>query len=211
FGAVLYEMATGKKAFSGASQASLIGAILHLDPQPISMVQPATPPAFDRVVKTCLSKDPEERFQTAHDAGLQLKWIAQGGLEAGAAAPPAARRSGRRSLAAGLVGFLAGAALAAFAVRTFLAPPASPPRLPSRFEIATSEGRPVFTAPWNPLAITRDGRTIAAVLNESGGLRIFLHRFEQSGWTPVAGTDGATSPTFSPDGRWVAFQAGGKI
>src|SRR5262245_25101819 len=211
FGAVLYEMATGKKAFSGASQASLIGAILHVDPQPISTIQPTTPPALDRVVKTCLAKDPEERFQTAHDAGLQLKWIAQGGSEAGIAAPAVARRSSRRSVAAGLVGFLVGAALAAIAVRAFLSPAAPPPRPPSRFELTTSPDRPVFTAPWNPLAITRDGRTIAAVLNESGGWRIFLHRFEQAGWTPVAGTEGATSPTFSPDGHWIAFQAGGKI
>ncbi|HKA37727.1 MAG TPA: protein kinase, partial [Thermoanaerobaculia bacterium] len=210
FGAVLYEMATGRKAFAGTSQASLIGAILHLDPKPISTVQPTTPPALDRVVKTCLAKDPEERFHTAHDAGLQLKWIAQGGSESGIPAPAAVRRSGRRSLIAGFLGFLAGA-LAALAVRAFLSPPAPAPRPPSRFELTTSADRPVFTAPWNPLAITRDGRMIAAVLNESGGWRIFLHRFEQAGWTPVAGTDGATSPAFSPDGRWIAFQAGGKI
>src|SRR5262249_21225884 len=114
------------------------------------------------------------------------------------------------SLIAGFLGFLAGA-LAALAVRAFLSPPAPAPRPPSRFELTTSADRPVFTAPWNPLAITRDGRMIAAVLNESGGWRIFLHRFEQAGWTPVAGTDGATSPAFSPDGRWIAFQAGGKI
>ena len=67
FGAVLYEMATGQKAFSGTSQASLIAAIMHDDPPPISTVQPMSPPALDRVVKTCLAKDPEDRWQTAHD------------------------------------------------------------------------------------------------------------------------------------------------
>jgi Tol biopolymer transport system component len=211
FGAVLYEMATGKKAFSGASQASLIGAILHLEPQPISTVQPAAPSALDRVVKTCLAKDPEERFHTAHDAGLQLKWIAQGGSEAGIPAPAVPRRSGRRSLAAGLLGFLAGAALAGIAVRAYFSPAAPAPRQASRFDLMTSTGNPVFSAPWNPLAISRDGRQVAAVLSESGGWRIFLHRFEQAGWTPVAGTEGATSPAFSPDGHWIAFQQGGKI
>ena len=88
-GAVLYEMAAGKKAFLGASQASLISAIMRNEPPPISAVQPMTPPALDRVVQTCLAKDPENRFQTAHDVMLQLQWIVEGGSQAGA---PAARR-----------------------------------------------------------------------------------------------------------------------
>src|SRR4029450_10872162 len=78
FGATLYEMATGRKAFSGTTQASLIGAILHTEPQPISAIEPMAPPALDRVVKTCLGKDPEDRWQSAGDVGKELKWIAQG-------------------------------------------------------------------------------------------------------------------------------------
>ncbi|HMA17999.1 MAG TPA: serine/threonine-protein kinase, partial [Thermoanaerobaculia bacterium] len=74
FGCVLYEMATGKKAFSGATQASLISSILRDEPQPISQVQPMTPPALDRIVKTCLAKDPEERWQSAGDVGKELRW-----------------------------------------------------------------------------------------------------------------------------------------
>jgi eukaryotic-like serine/threonine-protein kinase len=77
FGAILYEMATGQKAFTGNTQASLIGAILHTEPPPISSVQPVAPPALDRVVKTCLAKDPEDRWQTAHDVMLQLRAIAE--------------------------------------------------------------------------------------------------------------------------------------
>src|SRR5262249_35740321 len=77
-GLVLYEMATGKKAFTGKSQASLIAAILSSEPQPISTIQPLAPPAFERVVKSCLAKDPEDRWQTAHDVMLELKWIAEG-------------------------------------------------------------------------------------------------------------------------------------
>jgi len=83
FGAVFYEMATGQKAFAGKSQASLIASILEREPAPISTVQPMAPPALDRVVKTCLAKDPEERWQTAHDVALQLRWIAEGGSQAG--------------------------------------------------------------------------------------------------------------------------------
>jgi serine/threonine protein kinase len=76
-GMVLYEMATGRPAFTGKTMASVIAAILSSEPPPISTSQPLTPPAFDRVVKTCLAKDPEERFATAHDVRLQLKWIAE--------------------------------------------------------------------------------------------------------------------------------------
>src|ERR1700693_5407040 len=77
FGVVVYEMATGKKAFEGKSQASLISAIMSSDPQPMSSLQPMTPPALDRVVKTCLAKEPDERWQTASDITKQLKWIGE--------------------------------------------------------------------------------------------------------------------------------------
>src|SRR5438552_13110980 len=112
FGAVLYEMATGQKAFSGRSRASLIGAILKDEPPPISAVQPMTPPALDRVVKTCLAKDPDDRWQTAHDVMLQLQWIAEGGSQAAVPAPLVARRKGRERLAWGVAAVLALATVA---------------------------------------------------------------------------------------------------
>src|SRR4029077_20388676 len=93
------EMATGKKAFSGASQASLISAIMQNEPPSISSFQPMTPPALDRTVKTCLAKDPEERWQSAHDVGGELKWIAQVGSQAGAPAPVIQRRKRRERFA----------------------------------------------------------------------------------------------------------------
>src|SRR6202171_3470778 len=79
FGTVVYEMATGKRCFEGKSQASLIAKILETDPPPISSLQPMTPPALDRVVKRCLAKDRDERWQTARDLEVELKWIAEGG------------------------------------------------------------------------------------------------------------------------------------
>src|SRR5204863_7676902 len=90
FGAVLYEMATGRKAFSGMSQASLIAAILEREPPPVSAVQPLTPPSIDRLVRRCLAKDPEDRWQSAADLGSELKWIGEGGSLAGVPAPIAA-------------------------------------------------------------------------------------------------------------------------
>src|SRR5579872_7597228 len=91
FGAVLYQMATGKRAFDGRTQASVIAAILASEPKPISELQPMSPPALDRLVRTCLAKDPEERFQSAHDLKLQLQWIVEGGSQAGIPAPVATR------------------------------------------------------------------------------------------------------------------------
>jgi serine/threonine protein kinase len=79
FGALLHEMVTGKTAFAGTSQASLISAILSSDPPPIAVHQPLSPPALDRVVKKCLAKDPDERWQSAHDLTSELKWIAESG------------------------------------------------------------------------------------------------------------------------------------
>src|SRR5215468_66278 len=106
-GAVLYEMATGQKAFSGRSRASLIGAILRDEPPLVSAAQPMTPPALDRVVRTCLAKDPEERWQSAHDIKSELAWIAQAGSQAGMAAPVVASRRNRDRAAWAAIGLLA--------------------------------------------------------------------------------------------------------
>jgi len=99
FGVVLYEMATGRKAFVGKTQASLIASILKEEPRPISTVQPLAPPALERLVKTCLAKDPDERRQSMHDVLLELRWIAEGGPQAGVAPPMIRGRKKRAWLA----------------------------------------------------------------------------------------------------------------
>ena len=96
-GAVLYEMATGRKAFSGTSQASLISSIMTADPPPISTMQPMTPPGFDRIVRKCLAKDPEDRWQSAADLGSELKWISEGS-QAAAPLPSISRSTSRGRL-----------------------------------------------------------------------------------------------------------------
>ena len=96
FGAVLYEMATGKKAFEGKTSASVMAKILESNPPSMSSLQPMTPPALDRIVKRCIAKDPDERWQSATDLTNELQWTAEGGSQAGIpapAVPPA--RSGR--------------------------------------------------------------------------------------------------------------------
>ena len=105
FGAVVYEMVTGKKAFEGKSQASLIAAILERDPAPMSSLQPVSPPTLDRVVKKCLAKSADQRWQSAKDLHDELEWIASAGIDAGAGAPVAApRRVAGWRLGPGLVG-----------------------------------------------------------------------------------------------------------
>ena len=109
-GCVLYEMATGKRAFEGDSQASLIAAILEHEPRPIAELKPRSPPALERVVKRCLAKDPECRWQSARDLMHELQWIAAAGSQAGApaAAPARHRRGAMGWLAIGLLGSAVG-------------------------------------------------------------------------------------------------------
>jgi len=205
FGAVLYEMATGNKAFSGKSQASLIGSILRDDPPPISGISPMTPPALDRVVKTCLAKDPEDRFQTAHDVKLQLQWIAEGGSQAGLPAPVAARRKNREKLAWGVaaVALLAAAGLGfGFWKRT-----PKPPRT-IRFEIPAPPEVSTIDMP----RISPDGRILAFDATDSSGKsRIWVRPLNAVAAHPLAGTEGTKRVFWSPDSRYLGFIADGKL
>ena len=98
-GALLFEMATGKHAFEGKSRTSLIAAIVSSQPPPISSVAPMRPPALDHIVRKCLEKDPDDRWQSAHDVAAELRWIAEAGSQAGVASSIAVRRRTRERLA----------------------------------------------------------------------------------------------------------------
>jgi Tol biopolymer transport system component/predicted Ser/Thr protein kinase len=205
FGAVLYEMATGRKAFSGKSQASLIGSILRDDPPSVNEIAPMTPPALNRVIKTCLAKDPEDRFQTAHDVKLQLQWIAEGGSQAGLPAPVAARRKSRERLAWGV----AAAAIAAAALLGAGYLRRAPAKgSPIRFEIPTPDGVSLIDAP----KISPDGKLLAFNASDSTGLfRIWVRPLGALTAQPLAGTEGAARPFWSPDSRFLGFFADGKL
>src|ERR1700674_2265030 len=98
FGSVLYEMVTGRRAFQGKSNLSVASAVLEKDPEPISTLQPMTPPALDRAIRRCLAKDPEDRWQTARDLELEVKWIAEAGSQAGVPATLVSNRKVRDRL-----------------------------------------------------------------------------------------------------------------
>ena len=205
FGCVLYETATGQKAFSGKSQASLISSIMGSQPPPVSAVAPMTPPAFDRVVRTCLAKDADDRWQTAHDIAVQLKWVAEGS-SAGIVGRPAAPR--RERLAWG--GF-AVAALAALVLGMLLARQRREPSRIFRSSILPPENTR-FDFRGSPMVISPDGRQVAFVAQPPQGARqLWLRPFDTPEARPLAGTEGALKPFWSPDSRFLGFFAGGKL
>jgi Tol biopolymer transport system component len=207
-GAVLYEMATGKKAFYGASRASLISSILRDEPRPISADAPMTPPAFERVVKTCLAKDPNDRFETAHDVKLQLQWLAEAGSQAGAPVAVASRRKSREQLA----WIVAGAALAAALALALIFARRSPsPARTLRAAIELPEGA-LIDKQNASLALSPGGRTLAFVAEGADGkLQIYLRALDGVAAPALAGTEDATYPFWSPDGRSLGFFSGGKL
>ena len=206
FGTVLYEMATGRKAFSGSSQASLISSIMSSEPPPISTLQPMTPPALDRVVKTCLAKDPDERWQTAHDVGLQLKWIAEGGSQAGIPAPVVARRRSRERLA-----WIVAAAAALAAVWLAVSPPR---RTAPEHAVRLSLSAPAKASFefFGNLVVSPDGSRVAFLAHSPGGKRqLWVRPLDSLSAQALAGTEGAEDMFWSPDGHFLGFFADGKL
>jgi len=210
-GAVLYEMATGKRAFTGKSQASLVAAILASDPPPISMVQPMSPPALEQVIKSCLAKDPDDRFQTVHDLKLQLKWIVQASASQMAApAQVRARRvvQKRTLLIAAAVGWI----LAVAAVAIFLS---------SRAQLENAR-RPM-TASWlppadtdftsvvdGPPALSPDGSKLAFLTGEVADTKLWV-RDVGTGAVHQLEVERPTFPFWSPDGKNIGFFSAGKL
>ena len=205
FGCVLYEMATGKKAFSATSQASLITAIMSADPPAISQVQPMSPPALDRVVKTCLAKDPEDRWQNAGDVAKELKWTAEGS-QAGVAAPTAV--AGRQKWRERLAWTVAALALI-FGIVAALRPrhSKSPDEL-VRFTITAPPGQGFV----DTVGLAPDGKRVVLLLqDERGRTSIWVRSLDSLEARRLPGTEVARSPFWSPDGREVAFFVEGKL
>jgi len=209
-GALLYEMATGKRAFEGKTRTSLIAAIVSGRPTPVSQIQPLAPPALEHVIERCLEKDPGDRWQSAHDVAEELKWIRSKGSQAGIAAPIAARRKARERLSwllnAALV--LAAAALTWGIIELRREPPRvvqssilPPPKTQFAFD---NGGAP---------AIAPDGKRIVfSAQPTSGGPRMLYVRLLSNGTAqPLSGTEDGLFPFWSPDSRMIGFFAGGKL
>ena len=199
-GAVLYEMVTGARPFEGKSQISVASAILEKEPAPISAVQPLTPPAFEHIVTACLAKNPEDRFQTAHDVALQLKWIAQSGSTALGSTE---KRGNHRELLAWLIAGGLALMLTAFV-------------LWGRGSKGT-EQTTYFSAPLpfaaRAVAVSPNGHTVAIAGHRESERIDVLWIYEPGSQeaTNLASTEGASFPFWSPDGRSLGFFADGKL
>ena len=212
FGAVVYEMATGKKAFEGTSQASVIGAILKDDPPPVSSLQPMAPPALDRVVKKCLAKEPEKRWQAASDVCDELKWIADIGSQVAFSrthATKSVRLLGRRELILGSGASLLAAAVTGVAAWRLKPSPSQPVTravitLPPSQQLAGFENGPA-------LALSPNGALLAYVARQDGMQQLYLRTMDSLDARPIPGTEGAIEPFFSPDAQWLGFFADGKL
>lgn len=201
FGTVLYEIATGKRAFDGKSQIKVASAILEDDPPPVSASQKTIPAAFDRLVRTCLAKNPDDRFQSARDVKLELLWAAQTAKEKAAGSERS--RSGARVawiMAVALAGLTLAAALyfrqnvqPIPVLRTTILPP-------GKSEFVTTppdSGVPVLSPDGSRLAfVARDGK---------GLLTLHVRLMNSIVATQLSGTEGAIHPFWSPDSRNIGF------
>jgi eukaryotic-like serine/threonine-protein kinase len=204
-GALLFEMGTGQRAFANASQAALIASILTAEPPPISAVRPPTvdpvPAGLDHIVERCLAKRPEDRWQTARDVKLELEWVAAPDRRT---VSPAARRRFSR------VAMLVAAVTAVVAAGAWLAISLStrPPLATIRFIIAPPQGSTIARGVTGTrLALSPDGRHVAFIATTAGVERLWVQSLDSLTPQPLA--DGAESPFWSPDSRFVGFFAPG--
>ncbi len=213
FGAVVHEMATGRQAFEGRSRAGVIAAILEHDPEPVSSARRTStestiaasardtvPPLLDHIIARCLAKDRGGRWQTANDLEQALKWIAEGPAEA----IRAPRRTSRRDRLAWVVAVGLLGALSAIGVWSVTSRAPSVAGSVSRFVLSVPETDTFITY---GLALSPNGRNVVYVAQRNGTQQLFRHALDQLEAVPIAGTQGAEFPFFSPDGQWIGFFA----
>jgi serine/threonine protein kinase len=209
FGAVLYEMLSGKRAFHRDTPADTMSAILREEPPELSSTNRQVSPTLDRIIRHCLEKDPEARFHSAHDLAFQLQFPATGETSGIAAAPSPKRRTPPALLAMGAIILVLAAALAALVFRR---PPNAPAVRPVRFSVPIPPG--TIYAPGEVsrgLSISPDGTRLVVELISNGRRRLFLRPLDSEKFTELEGTLGASAPFWSPDSRFIAFFADGKV
>jgi Tol biopolymer transport system component len=202
FGAVLYEMLTGQRPFLGKSQLSVASAILEKEPVPITAAKPLTSPALDHAIRKCLAKHPDERWQSAGDLASELKWITESDAQKLVTALlGGAGRTGER-----IAWLVAGALGVALAVTLMWFRNAKPPEQTMYFPAPLS-------FPARDVAVAPNGQTIAVVgyLESARKNALWIYEVGSQGARNLADTEGATYPFWSPDGRFLAFFAEGKL
>ena len=207
FGAVVYEMATGKKAFEGKSQASLIAAIMEKEPRPMSELQPMTPALLDRVVKKCLAKEPDERWQTASDLMTGLRWVTEVGTQADPAPSAIAPALWKRAIPWCVAAVVTGALI--LVLLYFWA--GTEPSQIVHSSVLPPE-KTVFDSNAGPMALSPDGQLLAFVARTAEGRSLLWVRpLDTLSAQPLPGTEDAFAPFWSPDSRSLGFFADGKL
>ena len=207
-GVVLYEMATGKKAFSGESQASLIAAILDREPVPMSTLKPMTPPTLDHVVRRCLEKDPDDRWQSTGDVRHEVTWIIEGGSQPSVTVPGAGvpqRASRRQGIPLAFGALLVGGVVTGIAVWSLTRRAPAPSRL-ERFTIFPPSPETVAVATTDhDIAISPDGTQV--VFRATGRFQLYARAVDNLTAVPfqLLGGTGVFAPFVSSDGAWVGF------
>jgi eukaryotic-like serine/threonine-protein kinase len=208
FGALVYEMATGRKAFEGKSPASVIAAVLEREPPAMSTLQPLTPRLLEHIVARCLAKDPDERWQSIADIAHDLKLVADGAAADSAATSGNARATRHERVAwaavSALITLVAGGALLWMQARTSTAVSSSSPVV--KFAFALPEGHRFTGQTRQAIAISPDGARVAYVANS----RLYLRSIGEFEPYAIPGLEPALSatpvlPMFSPDGESIAF------
>ncbi len=214
FGSILYEMATGKRAFEGATAVDTLSAILHEEPEPIASLAPKVPSPLRWIVDRCLAKDPRERYASTVDLARDLASVREhiselSGGEAALSVGTRSKKLGRPTWIVAAAAVLAGLAVGYLAARRASVPreARASMRLNLNFPLAQS---PVGTvAPM--LALSPDGTVLVYVGRAEGGRQLYARPMDRFEATPIPGTEGAGGPFFSPDGQWVGFWADRKL
>ncbi len=209
-GAVLYEMLTGKRAFEGASRASLIASIMAAQPRPISELQPMTPPALDRLIRKCLAKDPDSRWQSAADVADELRWITEGGSRTGVSGPLRSARNAPVGIwIACFIILLLGCAGLVFQILKNNGKKAN--RVWS--SIAAPEQATLVASgdAAGPVVISPDGKALAFVATGIEGSRVWVRPLDGPTARPLQGTEGATFPFWSSDSHSIGYFAREKL
>lgn len=209
FGAVIYEMATGRAAFGGENKVSLIAAILDQQPPTLSDIQPTVHAGLEHVIDRCLMKDPDERWQTARDLGRELKWNAEQPVLNPLSTQTTAAKSRERA-AWGLAAVLLVAAAMAVFARFDQRPTNSPAGVQFAVE-APQDGSFLIRPTGQFVSVSPDGSHVAMLVNKQGSATIWVRSLADIEAKPLTGTEDARSPFWSPDGRFIAFFADAKL
>jgi serine/threonine protein kinase/Tol biopolymer transport system component len=206
FGCALYEMTTGKRAFDAKSQVGLLAAILEKDPEPISALHPMTPPALEHVIRRAMEKNPEDRWQSAADIRGEVQWIAQAGSQVNATAPVSARSRRTERRAWTIVALLAIAAVL-LAIGYIRRAPAALRVL----QVTILAPEKLAYEPFS-FALSPDGSKLAFVAsNAEQGAQLWVRSLNSPSAQPLAGTEDASFPFWSPDSRYIGFFGAGKL